>query len=155
MPIKPENRSRYPSDWPQIRARILARARNRCETPGCNAQQYDAGYWGHWGGDSRPTWFRLSAHETHAAAKQAAAEHSFDRFGDGPVPKGDAPIIVIVLTVAHLDHMPENCADANLQALCQRCHLRLDAGHHAETARATRHARKAVGDLFAFSNHPR
>lgn len=31
MPIKPENRHRYPADWPAIRARILARAGNACE----------------------------------------------------------------------------------------------------------------------------
>lgn len=29
-----------------------------------------------------------------------------------------------VLTVDHLDHDPGNCADENLLALCQRCHLR-------------------------------
>ena len=57
-------------------------------------------------------------------------------------------IIKIVLTIAHLDHTPENCADENLQALCQRCHLRLDAEHHAQTARNTRRKGKAIGDLF-------
>lgn len=57
-------------------------------------------------------------------------------------------MVDIVLTIAHLDHTPENCDPANLRALCQRCHLRYDAKHHAETARATRHARKAVADLF-------
>lgn len=31
MPIRPENRARYPKDWKQIRARILERAGNRCE----------------------------------------------------------------------------------------------------------------------------
>lgn len=31
MPIKPENRDRYPADWPQIRERILRRAGGRCE----------------------------------------------------------------------------------------------------------------------------
>lgn len=31
MPIKPENRGRYPENWPEIRARILARAGNCCE----------------------------------------------------------------------------------------------------------------------------
>lgn len=36
----------------------------------------------------------------------------------------------IVLTVAHLDHAPENCADDNLLAMCQRCHLRYDIQHH-------------------------
>ena len=31
MPIRPENKHRYPQDWPDVRARILARAGNRCE----------------------------------------------------------------------------------------------------------------------------
>ena len=50
-----------------------------------------------------------------------------------------------MLTVAHLDHQPENCDDANLKAMCQRCHLAYDREHHAETRRS----RKAMGDLFA------
>lgn len=46
----------------------------------------------------------------------------------------------IVLTVAHHpDPDPMNCADENLQALCQRCHNRLDGPmrrqHAAETRR--------------------
>ena len=36
MPIKPENKARYPKDWKQVRARILVRAGNRCEWPACN-----------------------------------------------------------------------------------------------------------------------
>lgn len=31
MPIKPENRKLYPSDWIQIRESILERAHNHCE----------------------------------------------------------------------------------------------------------------------------
>lgn len=31
------------------------------------------------------------------------------------------------LTVHHLDMHPENCADENLVALCQRCHLHIQA----------------------------
>jgi hypothetical protein len=38
---------------------------------------------------------------------------------------------MVVLTVAHLDHMPEHCDDDNLMAMCQRCHLSYDADHHA------------------------
>ena len=55
---------------------------------------------------------------------------------------------LVVLTVAHLDHQPENCDPANLRAWCQRCHLTYDAAFHAINARATR--RKAIGcdDLF-------
>lgn len=55
---------------------------------------------------------------------------------------------IVVLTVGHLDHTPENCDEANLRAWCQRCHLNYDAAHHAQTSRATRRSRKAMGDLF-------
>jgi 5-methylcytosine-specific restriction endonuclease McrA len=50
---------------------------------------------------------------------------------------------IVVLTVAHLDHTPENVAPANLKAWCQRCHLTYDAAHHAQNAAATRAARVA------------
>ena len=39
----------------------------------------------------------------------------------------------IVLTVAHLDHEPENCAHDNLRAMCQRCHNRYDREHRRQT----------------------
>lgn len=54
----------------------------------------------------------------------------------------------VVLTTAHLDHTPENCADENLKAMCQRCHLRLDADHHKKNARATRWRKVGQDDLF-------
>ncbi len=44
----------------------------------------------------------------------------------------------VILTVAHLDHIPSNCNPENLKALCQRCHLTYDAKHHADNARKTR-----------------
>ena len=37
------------------------------------------------------------------------------------------------LTVAHLNHIPEDCKEENLKAMCAGCHLRYDAKHHAET----------------------
>lgn len=44
-PIRPENKSRYPSDWPEIRVRILERAGNRCEGspvyPECRAVNHE------------------------------------------------------------------------------------------------------------------
>ena len=39
------------------------------------------------------------------------------------------------LTVAHLDHTPENCDLSNLMAMCAPCHLRYDAAQHAESRR--------------------
>lgn len=44
----------------------------------------------------------------------------------------------VVLTTAHLDHIPENCDDENLMAMCQGCHLRYDKHHHAETRAAAK-----------------
>lgn len=56
----------------------------------------------------------------------------------------------VVLTVAHLDHVPENVGEPgnrpNLKAWCQRCHLTYDAAHHSANAARTR--RRKVGDLF-------
>lgn len=37
----------------------------------------------------------------------------------------------VVLTIAHMDQQPENNDDANLRALCQRCHNAWDAPHRA------------------------
>jgi len=55
-----------------------------------------------------------------------------------------------VLTVAHLgDPSPENCADDNLKAMCQRCHLRYDGPQHRQNAAATRRAKKQNRELFA------
>lgn len=39
----------------------------------------------------------------------------------------------MILTVAHLNHTPEDCRRENLRALCARCHLRYDRGHHSES----------------------
>lgn len=50
----------------------------------------------------------------------------------------------VILTVAHLDHTPENCDPANLLAMCQRCHLAYDADHHAATRARTRHAEQTA-----------
>jgi hypothetical protein len=54
----------------------------------------------------------------------------------------------IVLTIAHLDHTPENCDPANLRACCQRCHLAHDRDQHRQSAYATRRQHHALGDLF-------
>jgi len=54
----------------------------------------------------------------------------------------------VVLTVAHLDHTPENCGDDNLMAMCQRCHLTYDAKHHSKNARLTRNLRVGQPDLY-------
>jgi len=58
----------------------------------------------------------------------------------------------VVLTVAHLDHMPENVGmpgdRPNLMAMCQRCHLTYDAKEHSKNARVTRNLKAGQPDLY-------
>lgn len=54
----------------------------------------------------------------------------------------------IVLTVAHLNHDPQDCRDENLRAMCQRCHLRYDVALHVGNAKKKRRAALAVRDMF-------
>lgn len=61
---------------------------------------------------------------------------------------GGAPPIKVVLTVAHLNHDESSNQDENLAALCQRHHLAHDRKDNQARAKATRHARKAVRELF-------
>lgn len=61
---------------------------------------------------------------------------------NGQMIKGKRGPYRVVLTVAHLDHNPANCAEDNLRAWCQPHHLRYDARHHAHNAANTRRQRK-------------
>jgi 5-methylcytosine-specific restriction endonuclease McrA len=114
MPIRAENRARYPKDWKAISERIrFERAANRCECEGeC-------------GGD----------HGGRCAAVNRE-------------PHPDT-LSMVVLTVAHLDHVPENCGEDNLKAMCQRCHNRYDMPMRRAGIATRARALKASADLFA------
>jgi len=107
MPIRPENRARYPADWAAISAAVRARAGDACE--------------------GSPAW-----PDCRAANGQ-------------PHPATGAKV---VLTVAHLDHRPENRDPANLRAWCQRCHNTYDAPMRAAGIKARARAKAASGDMF-------
>jgi hypothetical protein len=132
MPIKPENRHRYPPDWEDIRVRVLSRAGYRCEWPGCLARHHASGVW-------RMGVFRQVVHPS------SLDEFDYD-LADSI--EDDEKVIRIVLTVAHLDHQPENCDLDNLRAWCQRHHLAYDQQQHVESAYMTRKARANTPDLF-------
>ena len=91
MPIKPENKKRYPDNWQEIRERILKRADNKCEICGI---------------------------ENHKLNLRTGKR--------------------VVLTIMHLDHIPEHCDDDNLKAACQSCHNNYDIEHRIKTRRMTR-----------------
>lgn len=125
MPIRPEQRDRYPDDWPRISNRIrFGRAEGRCE---CR---------GHCGVDHE-----LAEHDTRCRRQHHQQI---------PGTAGQTT----VLTVAHLNHVPEDCRDENLLAMCQGCHLRYDAHEHARNAKRTRLARETEGMDPLFSEQP-
>lgn len=117
-PIK--DASRYPDDWPAIRAAILKRAEltpgiERCECLGeCGGNHQTA---------------RGRCPEVNG--RQAHVFHGR-----------------VILTIGHLNHTPEDCRDSNLRAWCQRCHNRYDRPHRNETARKTREAKRGLMPLF-------
>ncbi len=137
MPIKPENKARYPSNWKEIRARILKRADNKCEK--CAVENGTRICRGE--GDDIDTYMTDDAYVFCADTGKELGQCRMSDYHAGKM-------VDIVLTIAHLDHTPENCDDDNLRAWCQRCHLRYDAAHHAANSRITRQSRKAIGDLF-------
>lgn len=143
MPVKPENKARYPANWGEIRAAILERSGMRCEHPGCRASQYAVGHW-HREAAGLFSWSPcVEGAASYSAARTMAAEFFFAQGEEGPKPT------VIVLTIAHLNHQPEDCRPENLAALCQRHHLAHDHQHHQANAQATRRARAGTAELFA------
>lgn len=146
MPIRPENRGRYPADWPEISARIREAAGHRCQRCGVRDRTMIRR------GTSAvgvPVWRTMSssAYENGFSAETGAevADTGIDACDWGPPFRA-------VLTVAHLDHRPENCAPDNLRAWCQRCHNVYDAPVRAAGIRQRRRAARAEGDLFDGAN---
>jgi len=126
MPIRPENKARYPADWPVIAAAVRRAAGDCCEGspdyPDCRVPNGAVGY------RERGRWVQLgTCAEDAGLAVDAAVE-------DGH------KVLRIVLTV--------HCDRANLRAWCQRCHLHYDRHHHAATAYATRKALACTVDMF-------
>ena len=145
MPIKPENKARYPSDWADIRLRILKRARNKCECKG------DCGDHHPGGSCAAPHLGKIRRHTKKPARWGTSIDGSIkgDRLAKsnrwGPYGKE----IKVVLTIAHLDHAPEHNDPSNLKAFCQRCHLLYDAELHAANAAATRAEKKRLAAIAA------
>ena len=132
MPIRPENKTLYPPDWPEISRRIrVERAGNKCErckapngvtiARGCS---HDAGTY--MLDDSRT----FDAETGEYLGLRRGSEYEAGGFTR------------IVLTVAHLDHDPTNNADDNLAALCQMHHLAHDRADNLAKRRARREAAK-------------
>lgn len=113
MPTRPENRDRYPADWPVISECVrFGRAQGRCECRGeCGRPRH------HLDTDGR-----------------CRNRHGLPAYRTGSR---------VVLTTAHLNHTPEDTDPDNLRAMCQGCHVHHDAEHHANTRRQVKVAELA------------
>lgn len=133
MPIKPENKARYPANWKDIRAAILERAGNCCEWPGCGVHNHSEGFWNEGEFINLPAQLRVGSWKLGDEVMIAEG--------------AEIKVIRIVLTIAHLDHTPEHNDPSNLMAMCQRHHLAYDQAHHATNAYMTRKAKANTLEL--------
>jgi hypothetical protein len=119
MPIRPENRARYPKDWPQISQRIrFGRAKGLCECHG----------------------------ECGRGLRNGKPKHDgrCDARHGEPHPRTGS---LVVLTTAHLNDPIEDCSETNLKAMCQACHLAYDMDRHQANRRESRRKLFATAEL--------
>ncbi len=107
----PCNYKNYPPDWKDIRARILARAHDKCELCG------------------------VINHAWVVRWKHVWKGWSYCQQSDADVFDGIGKVVKIVLTIAHIDQDTKNNEPWNLLALCQRCHNKIDLPHRIKNRR--------------------
>lgn len=112
MPMK---RELYPRNWKKISKDVIQKAGNCCE------------------------WCGLRNHLVGVRVNGRFIETPHLQPGQMI---GDRKVFMIVLTVMHLDHNPQNCDYSNLRAACQKCHLAYDHQHHMANAAATRRRKR-------------
>lgn len=140
MPILPENKHLYPDNWEEIRRATLARDKYRCRV--CGLHDHSVGY------RENGVFIPTKGNIIHDLAGEgwsypSQLPLSYEEAWDLKTFLNETEVenirwIVIVLTVAHLDHNPANCVPENLASLCQRCHNIYDRPHRNETMKLTR-----------------
>lgn len=133
MPIRPENRDRYPADWEQISLAQKQAAGWRCVCRGECGRPAD------------------HLDPADGRCRNRHGERAWTGDDDQPhLDLGDladdvAGGVVVVLTTGHRNHIPEDCRPENLAAWCPGCHLHYDRDHHAQTRHQTRGRDLAAG----------
>jgi len=137
----PVDYSKYPKNWfTEIRPAILLRADNKCEQ--CKVPN---GAWvcrGEWNG------VEVWQNDDGQIFRTDNGEHISDSYVGDVWEEKNKGLIKVILTVAHLDHNPENNAPENLRAWCQLHHLRHDAELHKKNSQTTREKNKGLQRLF-------
>jgi hypothetical protein len=139
MPI---DYKKYPSNWKnEIVPIVKARDNNCCAF--CGIKNYSVGY------RNNLKFFPIRGDEHLNKAGNGELSYKeareivnhYNKLGT------DDKLIVIVLTVAHLDHDITNNDLTNLKALCQKCHLDYDKEHHKKNSRQTLKNKKGLLEL--------
>lgn len=118
MPIRAENKGRYPKNWQAISQRIrFERAAGQCECTG------ECGH-----------------HHANSLDDRCAAEHG------KPHPETLSKVCLTVAHLPGREI--EQCGDDDLKAMCQRCHNRMDAPMRREGIKQRAKAKMAIGDLL-------
>lgn len=166
MPISAQFRHFYKGQaWQQTRKRILERAGSKCEfcgRPDRSKMVVTRNGLGLWNvrlaqldfvGELFESNRSVSAIEVLDVLQGIELMHLWRRHwkSSGKVesmPKESDKLYFIkcVLTIAHLNHIAGDDRDENLKALCQFCHLSMDAKQHAFNSRRTRC--KKTGQLW-------
>lgn len=120
MPIRPEHRPLYPPDWPELTVRLKTEAGWRCTCTGECGRDH--------GGRC------VEVHGEPATWRRQEALVA-------------PPVAIVVLTVGHKNHRPDDCSPGNLAVWCQDCHLRHDRPEHARRRRATWAERRRTREL--------
>jgi len=114
LPIKPENKDKYPDDWDETREATLKKYNNRCAF--CGVENHTFGY-----RDENGKFIKVE----EGCALDIAALDGYK-------------IIEIVLTRAHLNQDETDNREENVKPLCQKCHNNLDAARRAQTRYMTK-----------------
>lgn len=98
------NRSRYPANWDAIALSVKSNANWECEQCG------------------RPCRKPGESDAVLIARIKADTEWAPDLYDENL----NLKLVRFTLTTAHLNHIPEDCKESNLSALCSVCHCRFD-----------------------------
>lgn len=136
MPIRPEMRRLYPSNWAAISSAVrFGRAGGQCEycgkPHGARIVQLRDGRWTSGNGE----WF-------DRRGRPAPTPDILD-YGDGRAWRRP-----VSLACCHAKHDPRESDPRVLVAACNACHLRLDREWHRRQRWVTWRSRYAIGDLL-------
>jgi hypothetical protein len=135
----PMDRSLYPKNWNAIAAEVKTKADWICQECGkpCRRPNEDwLEFVGRLLSDVREDWYELTSDEVINDIGEYGVIERPQRF---------------TLTVAHLNHQPQDCRLENLRAMCSTCHLKYDGEHHGRSRRNKKYKKlEEAGQLTLF-----